>query len=146
MSDHREQILVPQIRLTNRGLSHVRSTMHIILVATGSSGEASEVRSLRVPSVHWATKPYPWTASIHRSTLSTSRNPTPRSMATTLWDLGREPTVNQAPKEPSHNDSPIMHRQQIRSHRPLLPLILHEITFCYPQLKCKTNPHRHTFH
>jgi hypothetical protein len=119
--------------------------MHIILVATWTSGETFEVRSLRVHSVRWATKPYPLTASIHYSTLSTSRNPAPRNLTTALRDLGRGPTVNQTPNESSHNDSPIMPTQQICRHKPLLPLILHKITFCCPPLKCKANPHRHTF-
>jgi hypothetical protein len=136
--------------------------MHIILVATRTSGETSEVRSLRVHSVRWATKPYPLIVSIHCSTLSTSRNlatkpypltvsihystlSTSRNLAAALWDLGCGPTVNQAPNESSHNDSPIMPTQQICKHRPLLPLILHKITFCCPPVKCKANPHRHTF-
>jgi len=61
------QILVPDIGSTNQESSHVQSTMHIILDPTETSGEAFEVRSLRVHSVRWATKPHPLTASIHCS-------------------------------------------------------------------------------
>jgi len=50
-SEHREQISVLRIRLTKQGLSHVRSTMHTILIATGASGDACEVRSLSVRSI-----------------------------------------------------------------------------------------------
>jgi len=48
-SEHREQISVLRIKLTKQGLSHVRSTMHTILIATGASSDACEVRSLSVP-------------------------------------------------------------------------------------------------
>jgi hypothetical protein len=48
-SEHREQISVLRIRLTKQGLSHVRSTMHTILIATGASSDACEVRSFSVP-------------------------------------------------------------------------------------------------
>jgi hypothetical protein len=57
-SEHREQIPVLQIRLTKQGLSHVRSTMHTILIATGVSSDACEVRSLIVRLVRWASKPH----------------------------------------------------------------------------------------
>jgi hypothetical protein len=57
-SEHREQISVLRIRLTKQGLSHVRSTMHTILIATGASGDACEVRSLNVRSIRWASKPH----------------------------------------------------------------------------------------
>jgi hypothetical protein len=67
-------------------------------------------------------------------------NPAPRNLAATLWDRGRGPTINQARNESSHNDSPIMSTQQICRHRPLLPFILHKITLCWPQLRCKQIP------
>jgi hypothetical protein len=57
-SEHREQISMLRIRLTKRGLSHVRSTRHTILIATGASGDACEVKAFSVRSVRWASKPH----------------------------------------------------------------------------------------
>jgi hypothetical protein len=57
-SEHREQISVLRIRLTKQGLSHVRSIIHTILIATGASGDECEVRSLNVRLVRWASKPH----------------------------------------------------------------------------------------
>jgi len=111
--------------------------MHILLVATGTSGDAFEVRSFRVRSVPRATKPHPSTASIH---YSHSPHFETQHLETTLWDRGRGPTVNQARNESSHNDSPIMSTQQICRHRPFLLLILHKRTLCWPQFRCKQIP------
>jgi len=57
-SEHREQISVLRIRLTKQGLSHVRSIIHTILIATGAFGEECEVRSFNVRLVRWASKPH----------------------------------------------------------------------------------------